>query len=91
MDCVQVDQEKCIKCSLCINVCRGVLGMGSHGPEIVNGVCIGCGHCVAVCPNEAIGNTKSPLKNQIPIRNVAGLINAETASQFLRSRRSVRS
>ncbi|HEX9025982.1 MAG TPA: nitroreductase family protein [Clostridium sp.] len=90
MDYVQVDQDKCVKCGLCINVCRGVLEMGSNGPQVAKGICIGCGHCVAACPNEAIDNPKSTLKNQIQIRELANL-DQEMASQFLRSRRSVRS
>ncbi|MBP2660136.1 MAG: nitroreductase [Firmicutes bacterium] len=31
---IQVDQEKCIRCSICASVCpTDVIKMGKHGPE----------------------------------------------------------
>ena len=66
MNLIKVNQEKCILCGLCVNICpEHVLILGEHGPEAVSPEgCIACGHCVAVCPREAIGNTKTPLSGQ---------------------------
>ena len=63
MKLITVNEEKCIKCELCIKECPvDVLKMGEKGPEdIANTTCIACGHCVAVCPNAAIDNKKTPL------------------------------
>lgn len=63
--------------------------MGSDGPEVIRSLCIGCGQCVAICPQEALDNVNSPLVNQIPIKKMP-VLDADTAAQFLRSRRSIR-
>jgi len=90
MNIITVNEEKCIKCELCIKECPvNVLKMGRNGPqEIIGTTCNACGHCVAICPNAAIDNEKAPLVQQLDI----GLtkLNAQQAEQFLRSRRSIR-
>ena len=64
--------------------------MGSHGPEeIENTHCFACGHCTAICPNAAIDNKKSPLKDQIDLKDFPEL-NEKQAEYLLRSRRSIR-
>ncbi len=55
----QVDQEKCIGCAKCVEVCGfGAIRLQGKGKEkkafIDPGVCRGCGTCVQVCPVEAI-------------------------------------
>ncbi len=87
---IQVNQDKCTKCGLCVNVCRGTLGLGEQGPEVVNNLCIVCGHCVAVCPNGSLDHKLAPLEKQVLLENVS-VPDADTAARFLRSRRSVRS
>lgn len=89
-DFIIVNSEKCIKCGLCVKVCRGTLVMSDSGPKVAKDICIECGHCVAVCPNGALDNTKNPLQKQVEIREDK-LINSDTADIFLRSRRSIRS
>lgn len=64
---IQVERDKCTKCGLCVNVCRGTLDMGEDGPEVIGDFCIGCGHCVAVCPNSALDHRLAPLRKQIGI------------------------
>lgn len=87
---IQVDQEKCIRCSICANVCpTDVIHMGKHGPEDTGNHCIACGHCVAVCPREALNNVKAPLSNQVSLEKTP-LLDAKTAANFLRARRSIR-
>ncbi|MVX65520.1 4Fe-4S dicluster domain-containing protein [Clostridium chromiireducens] len=91
MNLITVNEEKCIKCELCIKECpSNVLRMGKDVPEeIENTTCIACGHCVAVCPNAAMDNIKSSLKDQIELKNFTKL-NEQQAEYFLRSRRSIR-
>lgn len=86
---IKVDSDKCQSCGLCVKVCRGTLGMGEQGPEIVHDYCIACGQCVAVCPNGALDHSRSPLNDQIDI-DASLAPDRKTAAQFLRSRRSVR-
>ncbi|SHH87223.1 Nitroreductase [Sporobacter termitidis DSM 10068] len=86
---IRVDQEKCTRCGLCVNVCRSSLAMGACGPEVIGDYCIACGHCVAVCPNGALDHGRAPLEKQIPLEE-SPAPDAGMAARFLRSRRSVR-
>lgn len=87
---IHVNKDKCTRCGLCVNVCRGTLGLGEEGPEVVNDLCIACGHCVAVCPNGALDHKLAPLEKQVLLEKTS-TPDADTAARFLRSRRSVRS
>jgi nitroreductase/NAD-dependent dihydropyrimidine dehydrogenase PreA subunit len=91
MELIKVDQLLCVKCGICVRICpTKTLAMGEDGPIASSPqACIACGHCVAVCPHSAIDNIKSPLSRQIDLEKFP-VINAETAEQFLRSRRSIR-
>ena len=90
MNFIQVDKEKCTQCGLCVDVCRGTLGMGNNGPQVIKQGCISCGHCVAACPTGALNNLNSPLKNQVLLKEIPNL-DSKSAANFLRSRRSIRS
>jgi len=91
MSLLSVNEEKCIKCELCIKDCPvGILKMGENGPEeIENTHCISCGHCVSICPNAALDNKKSPLADQLELKDFTKLTEQQT-EYFLRSRRSIR-
>lgn len=89
-DFIQVNPEKCTRCGLCVKICRGTLGMGKAGPEVVDDFCIACGHCVAVCPIGALDHKKVPLINQAGLEK-SPVPAGESAACFLRSRRSIRS
>lgn len=91
MELIQVNQAKCVRCGLCAAVCPAEkINMGERGPEST-GVrdCLACGHCVAVCPHGALDNVKTPLANQLPLIK-SPILDADTATRFLRSRRSIR-
>jgi nitroreductase/NAD-dependent dihydropyrimidine dehydrogenase PreA subunit len=89
MDFIQVDQDKCTRCGICVDVCGGVLGMGDRGPQVVHNLCISCGQCVAACPQGALDNLNAPLANQVASKRTIDM-DEETAACFLRSRRSIR-
>ena len=91
MNLITVNEEKCTKCELCIKECPlDVLKMGENGPvEIENTNCSACGHCVAICPNAAIDNKRTPLAGQIELKDFPKLTEQQS-EYFLRSRRSIR-
>jgi nitroreductase/NAD-dependent dihydropyrimidine dehydrogenase PreA subunit len=91
MTILRVEQTKCVQCGTCVAVCPvGSITMNESGPEEMNAEsCISCGHCVAVCPTAALDNLQAPFENQATINNALSL-DAQQASQFLRSRRSIR-
>ncbi|MCE5284488.1 MAG: nitroreductase family protein [Pelosinus sp.] len=91
MSLIKINQELCIKCGLCAEVCAcGVVAMGEAGPEERYAAgCMECGHCVAICPKAAIDNNKTPLARQVELSEYP-VLSPEKAAQFLRSRRSIR-
>ena len=90
MDLLQVDKSKCLKCGICVESCPScILSMGEEGPKCdFDRGCMACGHCVAVCPVGALENKYTPLEKQRPITKP--MLDAETAYEFMRMRRSVR-
>lgn len=93
MPLLQIDLNKCTRCGICAESCPiGIIGKKEGFPELYSGTekaCIACGHCVAVCPTAALDNEKNPLENQLEIKKFP-VIDSESASKFLRSRRSIR-
>jgi nitroreductase/NAD-dependent dihydropyrimidine dehydrogenase PreA subunit len=90
-----IDETKCKKDGICVRECPMViirLKEGNGFPEMVPGgeiICNQCGHCVAICPNNALSHAGVPIEKSPWIEK--GLqISEEQAVQFLRSRRSIR-
>lgn len=90
MDLIQVNKEKCLKCGICVECCPScILTMGAEGPEChFDRGCMSCGHCVALCPVGALDNQYTPLERQRPVTQP--MLDADTAYEFMRMRRSVR-
>ena len=95
MEGLLIDREKCKQDGLCAMDCPTgaiLFKRPGHFPELKSGgqeLCIGCGHCVAVCPHGAMDHATVPLADCPPIDPSLALTPAQ-AEQFLRSRRSVR-
>ncbi len=52
---VQINQEKCTGCGLCVEVCPvEAISMEDDKAKIDAEKCVDCGQCVGECPNEAI-------------------------------------
>ena len=53
-----IESKKCTACECCVKECPANLfsvnGTGKAGYSDPNNWCTGCGHCTAVCPNDAI-------------------------------------
>jgi len=60
MTSLTISPEKCDKCGKCVNACAAHLITRDNSGDLPRGVaeieasCIHCGHCVAVCPRNAI-------------------------------------
>ena len=90
-----VDPDKCNFCGLCAVECPAgifVIKGAEELPVMARGAgefCMNCGHCVAVCPTGAF--SLSTMKSEdCPSISPEQLISPEQATQFLRSRRSIR-
>lgn len=91
---LKVDQQRCEKEGICVEVCPiGILALDAGaGPVVRPGMsqhCIACGHCVAACPHGALDNVRNPLSGQAPLEHFP-IVEPNTALAFLRSRRSIR-
>jgi len=52
---VQIDQEKCNGCKLCVDVCPlEAISMEDEKAKVDQDACTECGQCVDECPNKAI-------------------------------------
>ncbi len=52
---VRIDTDKCIGCGLCVKDCVGEhLFLAETGAAVKPGACPECGHCYAICPQNAI-------------------------------------
>ena len=84
-----IDEEKCIGCSLCVDDCPGstlyLEGGTAHAYE--NG-CIECGHCYAICPQNAVTMANYECKDE-PVVSMTE-IDPDTLLAAMRSRRTIR-
>ena len=51
---VNIDNEKCIGCGLCVSDCVADNIVIENGKATLINSCLQCGHCVAVCPMNAV-------------------------------------
>jgi len=51
----QVDEDKCVGCGLCVDVCPvEAITLEAEKAKVDEDKCTECGQCVEECPNEAI-------------------------------------
>ena len=86
-----IDEKKCKKDGLCVRECStAIININENClPTILpndEARCMYCGHCVAICPHDALRHALIP---ETAIQ-ASLVINADQAEQFLRSRRSIR-
>jgi nitroreductase/ferredoxin len=94
MELLRIDESKCKKDGFCVRECpTTIIRIGGKGfPETISGGeanCLSCGHCVAICPHSALSHAQIPIQRSPAIREELR-IDEEQATQFLRSRRSIR-
>ena len=93
---VTIDQEKCSKDLKCVDECPvKIFNFSKEKKEVFTienpeTICIKCGHCVAVCPEDAISLADFSQSQFIP-NDKQDLLNRENIEYILRSRRSIRS
>ena len=95
MGLLRISEDLCQRDGLCAKDCAtGIIQLPDTGgvPEIIPGgesACLECGHCVAICPYDALSHERIPIDRSPAIKENLR-INEEQAIQFLRSRRSIR-
>jgi len=95
MNFISVDREKCNQDGICVNECpaRIIVIDPKEGYPVLTpdfkDFCLKCGHCVSVCPSDALRLEWLAPGNCPPIKKELG-VTPEQAEQFLCSRRSIR-
>lgn len=96
MPIIGIDYDKCINCGLCLRECgRRFIKDEQSGKIIYHdpaGTCFSCGHCIALCPENAIIHKDfgDEVYSFEGIENLKSYVPYERASNFLRANRSVR-
>lgn len=86
---VSIDKNKCIGCGMCVKDCfYGVIGL-QDGKAQVSAECFACGHCVAVCPANAVSIPELPMEDVLEYDESCKM-NPENLLHFMQFRRSVR-
>jgi nitroreductase/NAD-dependent dihydropyrimidine dehydrogenase PreA subunit len=88
---MKVDKEKCIGCSLCVNDCivRDI-NLVNGKANINNITCIKCGHCIAVCPRNAVSTNEYKMEDVKEYNKEEFEVNEENLLNFIKFRRSIR-
>ena len=91
-----IDYDKCINCNLCIKECVRRYREDKENGRIIyddpTGTCSLCGHCVAVCPEDAIiyeGFKDEPLTFE-GLEKPETIASYDTVYNLLRANRSIR-
>lgn len=89
-----IDQEKCKKCKLCIEVCPvNMIGIDKNG--LVNfisereKICLECGQCMAVCSTDAVKINKYTYEENF-VKLTQNSVDYQKYIDFISTRRSVR-
>jgi len=95
MSLIKIDEAKCERDRFCVLECpAGILKLADKNsfPVMIpqgEQACLQCGHCVAICPHDALHHVNIPTEES-PLISKELAINNEQAVQFVRSRRSIR-
>ena len=86
-----VNVDKCIGCTKCVNDCIVQdIEMINGKAHVKNESCIKCGHCVAVCPKEAVSTDEYNMEEVLDYNKETFSLDADNLLNFIKFRRSVR-
>lgn len=87
---VEIDEQKCVGCTLCVKDCpNGCLCIEGGKARTKDGArCISCGHCFAICPQAAVSikGAEAAGEPAVPMTE----IESGTLLATIKSRRSIR-
>lgn len=88
---IHIDENRCIGCKQCVRDCfANQLRVEEGKAFFLNKGCIDCGHCIAVCPTNAVSLEGADLRDIVPLPHGIPRLDAEQYLMFLRGRRTIR-
>jgi len=88
---MNVNKDKCIGCGLCVKDCFARdINIIEGKAEINNVTCFKCGHCIAICPKNAILTDEYDMEDVKDYNKEEFSIEADNLLNFIKFRRSVR-
>ena len=88
---MNVDTSKCIGCTLCMQDCIvSDIEMVDGKAHIKNKSCIECGHCIAICPKEAVSDSDYDMSKIQEYNKESFDIDSDRLLNFIKFRRSTR-
>ena len=88
---MNVDTSKCIGCTLCMQDCIvSDIEMVDDKAHIKNESCIECGHCIAICPKEAVSDSDYDMSKIQEYKKESFDIDSDRLLNFIKFRRSTR-
>lgn len=88
---VKVDKQKCIGCNLCIKDCFvNDIKMIDNKAYAKNKTCFKCGHCIAICPQNAISIDDYNMDEVVEYNKENFHIDSDNLLNFIKFRRSIR-
>lgn len=88
---IKIDKEKCIGCGACVRDCfPGDIKIVKDKAAPANIRCMDCGHCVAVCPTNAVTLLGYNMDEVVELAELETEISPELYLNHLKARRSIR-
>lgn len=87
----KVDIEKCIGCGLCVKDCfvKDIV-LEDGKADIKNLRCFKCGHCIAICPVNAVSTDEYNMEDVIEYEKNQFSIDPDTFLNFIKFERTIR-
>jgi len=86
-----VNTKKCVGCGRCVKDCFPMdIEIVHSKAEIKNVACFKCGHCIAVCPKNAISTDEYNMEDVKDYNKEDFAIDADNLLNFIKFRRSIR-
>lgn len=87
---IKVNEDRCTGCGLCAKDCFiGDIELTDKKANVKNVTCINCGHCIAVCPSNAISADEN-MKDVVDYNESDFSISPDNLLNFIKFRRSIR-
>ncbi|MGM9525071.1 MAG: nitroreductase family protein [Peptococcaceae bacterium] len=84
---VRIDQNRCVGCGLCVKDCIAANIIVQNNKAVIQRPCLECGHCAAVCPQQAVSLEGYDMADMEPF---AITLEPEELLRSIKSRRSIR-